>query len=453
MSFSTSSLHKTGSDGAPKITYTGGSFAFKPIRPGDFQIRPFKIFKGWFFTSSDATTETASGIQIVKGVKGGEIFVTSSTQNSNGSYQQTVWDGINFLFYETSSEMTERSAHVMFGPVLFSNKKIHNEVTVVSIPQRYYGEGIKPGSISMSDAGHTFVDDGFGNLYATTDSASFAASASEFTVGNAFYEQGLLVVTKTGSFSGSFDIQDFMTSSYELNFNAIHTIYEYETTCIIGQDEFNFTMNPSALSQSVSSSVGQELLTNGEFNDSGSSWNVAGNWTITNGFLQSVGNSTNQSVTQSGITNDPGETYVLNVEVIDNTLAGNALLTLSGSTDALHGVNNISFTASVGFNVVEFTGSSVNSAADKLFLSLISTTTGGVITITTVSLQKKENFTINAPNYLASFVSSSDDTLAPYITTIGLYDDLNNCIAVGKLAKPIKNDPLLPLTFIVRWDM
>lgn len=52
--------------------------------------------------------------------------------------------------------------------------------------------------------------------------------------------------------------------------------------------------------------------------------------------------------------------------------------------------------------------------------------------------------------------SSSLDTtgsyLAPYITTIALYDNELNMVAVAKLPQPIKSMPDYPLNFIVRFD-
>ena len=50
---------------------------------------------------------------------------------------------------------------------------------------------------------------------------------------------------------------------------------------------------------------------------------------------------------------------------------------------------------------------------------------------------------------------STDQTgsyLAPFITTIGLYDDDNNMVVVAKLPKPIKSLPDYPVNFIVRFD-
>jgi hypothetical protein len=34
-----------------------------------------------------------------------------------------------------------------------------------------------------------------------------------------------------------------------------------------------------------------------------------------------------------------------------------------------------------------------------------------------------------------------------FVTTIGLYDDDNNCVAVGKLAQPIRRPFSMPMTF------
>ena len=41
---------------------------------------------------------------------------------------------------------------------------------------------------------------------------------------------------------------------------------------------------------------------------------------------------------------------------------------------------------------------------------------------------------------------------ATYVTAIGLYNDENELLAVGKPAMPIKNEKELSLTFVVRFD-
>ena len=52
----------------------------------------------------------------------------------------------------------------------------------------------------------------------------------------------------------------------------------------------------------------------------------------------------------------------------------------------------------------------------------------------------------------SSSVDTTGSYLAPFVTTIGLYDNELNMVAVCKLPKPIKSLPDYPLNFIVRFD-
>ena len=52
----------------------------------------------------------------------------------------------------------------------------------------------------------------------------------------------------------------------------------------------------------------------------------------------------------------------------------------------------------------------------------------------------------------SSSVDPTGSYLAPYITTIGLYDDNMDMVAVAKLATPVKSMPDLPVNFLVRFD-
>jgi hypothetical protein len=52
----------------------------------------------------------------------------------------------------------------------------------------------------------------------------------------------------------------------------------------------------------------------------------------------------------------------------------------------------------------------------------------------------------------SSSLDSTGSYLAPFITTIGLYDDNCDLVAVAKLPQPLKSYPDLPVNFIVRFD-
>ena len=53
---------------------------------------------------------------------------------------------------------------------------------------------------------------------------------------------------------------------------------------------------------------------------------------------------------------------------------------------------------------------------------------------------------------ISSSIDQTGSYLAPYITTIGLYDDNMDMVAVAKLGNPIKSLPDFPVNFIVRID-
>ena len=51
---------------------------------------------------------------------------------------------------------------------------------------------------------------------------------------------------------------------------------------------------------------------------------------------------------------------------------------------------------------------------------------------------------------LQAFATASD--FAPYITTIGLYNEFNELLAIGKLANPVKSPQELDLVINVQFD-
>ena len=51
---------------------------------------------------------------------------------------------------------------------------------------------------------------------------------------------------------------------------------------------------------------------------------------------------------------------------------------------------------------------------------------------------------------IANFATSS--LFKPYVTTIGLYNEDNELLAVGKLGQPVRMSDETDTTFVVRWD-
>ena len=51
---------------------------------------------------------------------------------------------------------------------------------------------------------------------------------------------------------------------------------------------------------------------------------------------------------------------------------------------------------------------------------------------------------------LANFATGS--LFKPYVTTVGLYNENNELLVVGKLGQPVKMSDETDTTFVLRWD-
>ena len=199
---------------------------------------------------AQSLTTASSGIQSIK--------IVSGSTNTN------YWNSLNVLFY-TSGSPTYSSESKFGAPssnlLIKSNRKKqfltkyhgYPSSSLITIPQQYFGEKIKEGSFRLRETDVTdgagvnpiILDDGKGNLYSSNahhSQSAGALSSSDNYVGNIFYEQGLAVITETGSWSGSVNYSDLATN-YELKFKSHNSITTHEYAVTIEPQEFNLTTN------------------------------------------------------------------------------------------------------------------------------------------------------------------------------------------------------------------
>jgi len=351
------------------------------VHPQDVSIDPFKTYKRFQFTNVDS----GSGIYGLRGVSGSiyNFISGSATSQSFGSYNKLsaslgktntyslgtyyslpLYYSINNLYYERFSKNPKLSKSsgrkepfLSYGPIN-PNKQyriLHNQCSIISIPQRLIGEEIKRKSVRVTDNSTNVTfdirDDGDGNLYDYNYSSSFAAfkssswDNSEWTaqgsgsaIGNVFYKTGMLIFTDTGSYK---DVGlGTGTDGFEVDYRSTHTIYQHEYTVIAPAGQFNTTRNISATYQQ------------------------SGSITVVEG-------------ARPHYYFPPG----------DNPGGG------SGSY----------------------------------------------------------NSSYEATQFVENFVTHSN--FAPYITTVGLYNDNNELLVTGRTSRPIKNDPDLDISFVLRFDI
>ena len=353
----------------------------KNLDPSDKSFTSFTVNKKFSFTDRDS----GSGVFAVPIIRGtdanlhGFSTTTATSKTISGSvfYKTPNYHVINQLYYKdirnmlgyidlyrgvpatenaiqsyTSTNQLENTTLTLRRPY---TRQLGATATVISLPQKFYGEGIQPGSFKLTDNSTdvTLVlrDDNRGNLYDVDYSGSYStrtpdANNSGSLVGNIFYNDGIVVITSTtkpyntvGTLEGS--------DGFRVEFKSTQTIYQREYVCSIDENEFQFTNNKTAR-------VGQ-------------SGSVA------------IGPYENYNTERTKTTED---TFPYDV-------VGYA--TSSYPTD--------------GFNIgTEFIGETTHSE------------------------------------------------FAPYITNVGLYNDRDELVAIGKPAAPIKNEKDLAITFVVRFD-
>jgi hypothetical protein len=294
----------------------------KEIPKSDIIVRPLKVYKEWTLDEND--------ISPIFGENGdGTLIDLDIDEVSNGFNKKVVYASIKSQFYNnaaTASLLTEVGRRISYAST--NERILENDIAVFSIPQIYYGEGIKPGTVSLEDEqlGRTYTDDGYSNL-----------KYGNQIKGNIFYDRGLIVVAKD-IVSGS------VLSQFTLNFRSTKTIYENEIFISVLENEFNFSQNPSAVNE-----------TDG----------VVNTYTVQRPGSIRPGDLVNKSFYNAG------------TKIINN----------------------------------EF-------------------------------------------NYYEDYVGAdpTGSFLAPMITTIGLYDNELNMVAVAKLPQPIKSTPDYPVNFIIRFD-
>jgi hypothetical protein len=225
---------------------------FRPIDKSSVSIAETNVYKKQSLHSG------SNGINSIQYRSGSLIAGSNNLPNTSGSH----WESLRVLYYLSGSLEGTGSTALRYNQppsslanwAIYGNPQRVNKFfpsgSIISIPQKYFGERIKPKSFKLVDNSTakevTIQDDGYGNLYSVgnSDSQSVSSpSSSDNYIGNIFYNHGVVTITDTGSYSSSINYTDVTTDSYTLEFDSTQTIYTYEYIVTIQPDEFNYTMN------------------------------------------------------------------------------------------------------------------------------------------------------------------------------------------------------------------
>jgi hypothetical protein len=277
---------------------------YKQFTSKDVIITPFNLGKRFAYTSTGITA-TDVEIDFFQGINDttrfddgqGSVLSLNSTGLLNEQYKALVYNDIKQLYYtnylpnndaqyfaQTSSYFIgttdqnhryENYLASLTNETRYFPTESNAEVTVISIPSKCYGNSIRPNSFAFTYGTTTITDDGNGNITIPEDTTFSEYGTAKYginiygktptpkmNVGNIIYSHGIIIIT-SGSLTG---LANTISSSYATNiqsasisFESDIQIYENQYKCTFGEDEFNFSLNPSNLSGSNVSHSGSAL--------------------------------------------------------------------------------------------------------------------------------------------------------------------------------------------------
>ena len=309
----------------------------KEIPAENANIRPFRTHKTYLHSSGSTEIYTAHSASIsdevinLYTIAGGAFdratfFDPINEAKTNDFYQRMLYHSTKAKYYHESNKLSPLTGAGKQHPnFAYGNQRVlTNHIELLAVSQSEYGEEIKPGSVELFI--HTpkveskrlkIVDDGYGNLvestrcakilllnnetgeihfsdfdgneyHGTTDLTNFESGSlnvltiepqgaadsrvtamnavsiltmdfecgiirfadddnpfglitnwASYIVGNVFYGEGLIVMNDANCTS--------LLNGYDLKFKGTHTIYEHEFFLEVGDCEFNYSQNPTAV--------------------------------------------------------------------------------------------------------------------------------------------------------------------------------------------------------------
>ena len=233
------------------------SFAYKKLKPSDFQSTPYVANKLYEIPSSsydDLGIKTYVGEYIP--TDNLEFDALNDNKDIDGNYRRLIFDSIRHLYYQ--NYVTKSSAEIPYpentnqfwhsssydnylqntlssgsfdatirqmpfftssffkydesGSAIYDESTYFSEnsakIRVITVPQDIFGNGIQPNTFELSGSTFLIKDDGLGNLWDYSElsdyyngvkysdpETQYYDSGSKYYVGNIFYSHGIAVIT------------------------------------------------------------------------------------------------------------------------------------------------------------------------------------------------------------------------------------------------------------------
>jgi len=374
----------------------------KSIPKSNISNKRFPVYKEWLQTNVDVPVIEAFNEE-------GEFNPNTSTK-VDGLYISPLYNSTRAKYYTSDGNVFTQHGIVKSAGA-FSRERIYSDIVqIIRIPQIKFGEQIKKGSVHLEDLDNDniYVDDGFGSIVTISPVYDFVS-----------YD----VETQLLIFNDGVDQYDIILSQFDVNTGIGTFTFDGDTDSNVVVLELDFQVGLIRFSERL---------------------NIGG---------------LDMEVSRLGnIFYDEGIIVLPNSSRFTNYRLNYRSTMTIHETEILVSVDKGEFNYSQNPTAVDV---SVFQTYDFNTTAISNIRPAGKVRITEV------NDISRTPHYFGSIGSvtgswndydesgSADPTgsyLAPFITTIGLYDKNQDLVAVAKLPKPIKNLPDYSVNFIIRLD-
>ena len=391
----------------------------KRIPKSDISIRPFKAYKEWSFNESSTGSISLLEADI------------SSTDLSNGFPKNSIYGQLRAQFYNDLGDnpflRSGNKTKSYTSAALAKERFLSGSAKVISIPNVYVGEGIKKGSVVLTDNINeldeiSYIDDSFGNLQDNRDKLLLSKLGVNEEV---IQFEDLAEYGYTGSvldLLGDFDIQaKTLNITYDgIDYDLIVDSVDINNGYIVAK---NIPFLPE---ESQGIKIGNIFYNQGLVvltKDSG--LRLQNQWKLDYKSTQTI--------------YEHEYLLIANEDEFNVSQNPSAVIEVGKTTEFITGSDNKIY--------------KVTTNPGTKYIKKKSILENGNILDYRITSQYTSSISAGFEHYdLSGSVDSTGSFLAPFITTIGLYDDNCDLIAVAKLPQPIKSEPDIPVNFIIRFD-
>jgi hypothetical protein len=406
----------------------------KKIPKSDISIRPFKVYKSYTATNADSGSGYNRYLAENK-------YATADTLSEGDLFLHSLWHQIHRMYYDEIYNplrtYSREIADYVTDTTSYGTRVLGTKCVVFTIPQNHYGEEIKPKSITLTDVDSLataspklIIDDGYGNLLSNKEI---------FDV--------LILNLQTSQFQ----IRDGVGNIIDL----VIVSFDAETQILVVEtDTGNSGFIVFKLSSGEGTNIGQ-VETEANLTQFKYAKNVVGNVSYEHGII-TLTESTNFSIEVTNFKLEYKGTNTIYENEIYVTV-GEDEFNVSTNPTAIVEISGSSVTASIfDFSSIS-TNPNIYTQSIRIdgekFIKKKSTLTNGTVLDYNIASMYSSSIKGGFGDYeISSSIDQTGSYLAPYITTIGLYDDNMDMVAVAKLGNPIKSLPDFPVNFIVRID-